>query len=259
MSKTTLPIDLFILLIHSNKKPVLALLKEIFDSNPEYINIRDNDGYTPLMFSISAFNNDLTKFLLDRGADLNAFALDGHTALHEMVSLKDIQGLIPYGPNLKMKNFDGATALDFYSRSRICDDDIINLLELHGAVPGSSPEAIEPTENQLADLKRCMRNQISTVVNVDIFKLAELRFGSFDGIVYILDLMYLILANERDDKGQTLLHRAVENSNEEVVKYLLLSGADVNAVDYNNTLPLQLCKSPSIRDRLLAKGAKICL
>lgn len=57
---------------------------------------------------------------------------------------------------------------------------------------------------------------------------------------------------ERDDNGQTPLHRAAESGNSELVKLLLVYGAERDARDYKKRLPLHFAASNGDLDTAIA-------
>jgi ankyrin repeat protein len=82
---------------------------------------RDVNCYTPLIWAGSQGDYEIVRLLLDKGADINAFNRDGHTALTSAVlnlALGEFKGrhidviklLIERGANINWKSIDG-TAL----------------------------------------------------------------------------------------------------------------------------------------------------
>lgn len=56
-------------------------LEKILDADPHLVNAQDAHGWTPLMEAIRARKLDMMKFLVERGANVNAVTDDGHSVL----------------------------------------------------------------------------------------------------------------------------------------------------------------------------------
>jgi len=54
------------------------------------INLKDLDGWTPLIFAVNSNRIDVVPFLIDNGADLNITANTGYTALHYAVRISKV-------------------------------------------------------------------------------------------------------------------------------------------------------------------------
>ncbi len=85
---------------------VLELLK----SQKISPDIRSNDGKT--LLHIYANHEELAKYLIDAGLDINAKDNDGNTVLHDKdVSLATVQQLVKLGANINAQNKNGETPL----------------------------------------------------------------------------------------------------------------------------------------------------
>ena len=91
---------------------VLELLK----SQKISPDIRSNDGKT--LLHIYGTHEELAKFLIDAGLDINAKDNDGNTVLHDKhLSLTTVQQLVKLGANINVQNKKGETPLMI-----LCDD-----------------------------------------------------------------------------------------------------------------------------------------
>ena len=90
--------------------PVLALLEQ-----GVFIDARDPEHEeTALMFASSAKNADITRLLLERGANVNLKDNRGHSALtHAIISgrIPNMRLLIENGADIKIRDNDGESAL----------------------------------------------------------------------------------------------------------------------------------------------------
>jgi hypothetical protein len=105
--------------------------------NPAYINARDEDGWTPLLWASGGHNfkdGSVLRFLLDHGADINVQNRANRTALHRASfngALEVVCLLLEYGADLEAKNMIGETALqEAVDRGH---DKVVELLREHGA------------------------------------------------------------------------------------------------------------------------------
>jgi hypothetical protein len=89
------------------------------------VNAENEDGYTALMFAASTGNKQMVELFIERGADINARNQTGETALM-LASLNDrievVRALLEHGANVYAKNEKGETALTYaFLNTRIID------------------------------------------------------------------------------------------------------------------------------------------
>ncbi len=96
----------------SGRQAMAALLRN--NANP---NVYDNDGFTPLFYTLHKSTPDMMKILVNAGADINALHKeDGRTALIQAVREKRpsmVTALLECGANTKIADSHGKTALDY--------------------------------------------------------------------------------------------------------------------------------------------------
>ncbi len=98
---------------HPDFQSTYAFFSLLVKNNAD-INIRDNDGNTPLHSAIKRGNSILSEMMINLGADINLRDVDGNTALmlaimHHKDSLADY--LIEAGASLNTQNNSGSTVL----------------------------------------------------------------------------------------------------------------------------------------------------
>lgn len=95
------------------------------------VDVRSDEGATPLMNAVQSARIEMVRLLLDRGADANARDLRGYTALHraaEMGHIDITQLLLDRGatPNLET---DGHTPRSLAERRN--RSDVVSVLDKH--------------------------------------------------------------------------------------------------------------------------------
>ena len=86
---------------------VQSLIDKGVDIN---INVKDEDGWTPIMWAANCGHTDIVNLLIENGADINATNDDGCTALMEAADenhIKTVQLLVDKGVDINAKANDG--------------------------------------------------------------------------------------------------------------------------------------------------------
>ena len=84
--------DLTSLHIMSEKESI-ACVDKILALQPELLNKKDDEGYTPLHLAVIAGNRPVIKYLISRGADINAVDNERHSALHWAIVCGELDAL----------------------------------------------------------------------------------------------------------------------------------------------------------------------
>lgn len=100
-------------------------LSYILKHYPDTIKAKNKYGQTILHWQVQYFNLPVLKFLIDKGADINAVDINGNTPLH-IASYNDyyyenIEELISRGADTTIKNKKGQTAFDI-TNDQTCKD-----------------------------------------------------------------------------------------------------------------------------------------
>jgi serine/threonine-protein phosphatase 6 regulatory ankyrin repeat subunit B len=114
-----------------NLEKVKALLKD----NPELVNAKAYNGWTPLHLAAAKGQKEVVELLLTHNAHVNAKDDSGETPLFHAVRFgnKDIvELLLDHGADVNAKDKDGATALDVAAKSKQSNQETIELLRQHG-------------------------------------------------------------------------------------------------------------------------------
>ncbi|XP_014228243.1 ankyrin-1-like [Trichogramma pretiosum] len=214
------------------------------------VDARDDFGRTPLHLAVLDKNEKLAELLLRRGADPNLAGSDGLTALHIMCKegkddgydyvdddLVELFFRITDEMQLSVKvdavDKKGNTPLSYALKSGV--KKVIELLLRNGADPNlADAEGLTP---------------LHVLCKTDYF----LRNGK-----HLLEMFFelnkdkeqKLQVDARDKKGDTPLHLALKKyftDNNEVVKVLLMNGANLNLPDANGSTPLHIVCQKDLR------------
>jgi hypothetical protein len=111
--------------------------RKVIEYNRTYINARDEDGSTPLLFASRGHcfkDGSVLRLLLEHGADINVQNRIGWTALHWASykgALEVVRLLLERGADVEAKDNDGQTALQV--AARYGREKVVELLREHGA------------------------------------------------------------------------------------------------------------------------------
>lgn len=225
---TTLEHRLFVAISTGSLTEVGTALKE-----GARLDVRNEDGRTPLHAAAAQAKLDIVRALLDGGADPNARLCGGD-------------------PNAK-----GRTPL--HEAAWTADAGVVSLLLQRGANPFARA-AHDLTPVGFAEMrgKRAATNMRKAIATSPIASELNLPSSVRAGLVAragaLLDAGTPV--DTIDDGGRTALHHAVMSGQEALVRLLIERGADVNAKDRGGCYPLmRLQDTPEIARLLLAAGA----
>ncbi len=199
--------------------------------------VADDDNETPLHFAASNAHLDIVEYLVEQGANKEAVADDNFTPLLIAASndhLDVVKYLVEQGANKEAVNNNNQTPL-YIAASNDHLDIVKYLVEKGGNTEVRDAEGLTP-------LLKISRDNDDWVHNSAIECL--LTFG--------LD----IDVNATDSSNCTALHYETMRGNLDAVKYLVRSGANVNAVNEEGKTPVSFCdKRDEIAKFLIENGA----
>ncbi|MCP9611114.1 ankyrin repeat domain-containing protein [Coprobacter tertius] len=254
--------------------------------------IRMYEGSTPLMIAVRYGYADLSKMLIDMGADIKAKnqmrGMDVVAMAEETQDETFIMQFIDWAtPKTGVKYFTDNTGILFYAAvfhhfnllekmiemgSDInAPDKITRYTVLSQMVMKRDTVVIGKLLGLGADLNAGLDGfrPFDAVAKLPYFEdyIVEylLRHGMkpyFNGVTQVgpIEVMKAMLEsgtdiNAQDSAGCSFLWHAAENDNYKLVKYLIEQGADVNLANHNNRFPIDVAGS-SCFDLLIAGGAK---
>ncbi|XP_031634299.1 uncharacterized protein LOC116347724 isoform X1 [Contarinia nasturtii] len=201
--------NLFIAIEQRNTSEVENFIKEGVN-----INVKNQDGYTPLHVVASVDQLDVVQFLLDNNADVEAIDFNKNTPIHIAVKnnkIENVKLLLNYGASFNAKNSDDKMPL------HLAHDQTYELLK-----------------------------QIDTLFKEIQSDNPQLRIDNLKmkGTNYELDINTII--NTRDNQHNTLLHYASRVGEFNIVKWLLENGAIYNAPNKFEKVPKDFAKNQDI-------------
>jgi hypothetical protein len=212
--------------------------------------------FTALETAISAKNLEIIKYLLDNGADPKNIDALGNNIFHTLAwqfrnvdaamlikeKMPDLQNYI------NMKNKDGYTPLTMLIYKQIeengfHDDDELKILEFYlacgadvssviGSFEGNDLYTIliqRKANDYLKVLFSNTNKKLPNVFGTMNYVMISIYFSNFEMVPIFIPLVENI--NERDEYGQTALHRAAYQDDENLFKILLENGIDKNIKD----------------------------
>lgn len=268
-------------------EPQTALLRILTVTSEPAPNRSGLDFPGEAMFDpVEASNAPLVKALVARGIDLTATNRDGDTALHlaatKVGNLEITTMLLEAGYDVNARGNRGATPLHYAVQSAV-DTTTAQLLLRYGADVSAEDHSCR-TALQLAEdnlngplvtlLKDKLDNDPPQLTlkaegqkNLDV-ELTVVRRDrtDTDGCAVAVEERPVVITVQAggidvtDQKGQTALHRAVLDRDQDTVRTLLDMGAGPEAMDQDTYTPLQLAAQAGdtdIVEILLARGAHI--
>ncbi|CAB0034279.1 unnamed protein product [Trichogramma brassicae] len=214
-----------------------------FDRPRERVDVdaRDEHYNTPLHWALSRCHNDLSRLLLEQGANPNATNSAGLNALHvicarhdesnaEMakhvleISRKKIRKLV----RINVPNSRGDAPLHFALKNTNRDRSLIEVLLDNGADP------IKPGKDGLTPLHLCCQRDRDEHELVELLLEMAARDRRQPQLPEV---------SAQDAWGRSPLHLALARSHDKTAKLLLERGADPNVADDEAATPLHLvCK-----------------
>ena len=199
------------------------------------VNVKDNDGSTPLIKVVWHGHLDVVKYLVSQGADVNE-AKNGWTPLHRAAArghLDVVKYLVSQGADVNAKNNDGGTP--FFMAAVHGHLDVVKYLVSQGAdvnteYNGGETLLFLPANKGFLDIVKYLVSQGADVNAEDNDGRTPLHWAAYNGELDIVK--YLVSqgvdVNAEDDAGETPLDKAIEENEDEIADFLKQHGAVAN-------------------------------
>jgi len=244
------------------RKGDLAKVKELVEKDPQLVKARDRNQTTPLHIAADMNNEAISKFLIEKGADLNAVNRNYCTPLF-YAGLDVVKILVEKGANI---NFDSTalSALDWAAMRN--KNEVVDYLIDHGA----KLPAIETNraKNSLARmlklgnvkyLEKFLQQGLSPLYESES-KSTLLHFAAESNSTELVNRIIDLGAplNKTNLYGWTPLHSAAYRANKSIVELLIQKGLDKNLRTIDGSSPYNLAveaKKDDIINYLKSVGA----
>jgi len=224
------------------------------------VNAPDANGVTPLMHAVMYADLAVIRKLIAKGADVNAAAKSGRTALLTATARPaKAQLLVDSGANIDAKAKDGTTPLRAAARA---NETVAHMLLAKGAKPDGLVLRAAADSGRIELIRTLLKNPAAFTAEE---KSAALNSASQSGHAAIMHLLLAAGAGPSgfsNAKGPriTSLMMAAHMGDAALVKALLAKGADVNQKGWDNYTPLHMAAaserpSAAVVRLLLAAGA----
>jgi ankyrin repeat protein len=222
-------------ILHCVRKPSIAawLLKLGAD-----ISAIDDEGELPLHKACLGNNFDLVSLFLDAGSPVDQRNNLGWTPFIQSGSVDISKSLLDRGADIHAASGQGITAI--HHAAKACDSDVVSFLLANGA----DVHALARREDHRSDTVVAHNTPLHLAVTS---ALGAMTGGTLQVVTGLLDHGADIEAKEGTGKTALLLaisqdfgHPNSRRSNEQVVNYLLESGANLHAVDTTGKNAVQL-------------------
>lgn len=218
----------------------IAAVKKLVKYNPGLVNATGTDACpsseTMLHSAIHSHHKEISKFLIAKGADVNASNTYNQTPLHyaaEWGDVEIIQLLLDKGANPNKKDFVSATSL--YGTVRGGHEKAAQLLKKHGA-KGTSRLQEAAAFGNAAAVKRILQSDHSLINKPDAMGFSLLYYAVINGHPEVVDVL---LANgAKIVRKEYLLHTAVRGGSTKVAQRIIAAGVGVNSLDSAGCTPL---------------------
>ncbi|XP_023311846.1 uncharacterized protein LOC108905886 [Anoplophora glabripennis] len=224
------------------------------------VNVKDENGDTPLHHAVKRGHWEMTKYLIEQGADVNIRNHDRSTALHFAASLghlEIVKYLVGLGVDVGIRDNYGRTALHLAAqRSEL---DVIKYF-VKDDTDLSIKDRRESTALHFATGWKYRTMFYLQEVNITVDSVnADVQRNELNTEKYLAESGVEVV---KDDKGSTALHLASEWGKLNIAKYLVERGVDVNDRTSDGRTALHfaaLWNKLDIVEDLVEKGANVNL
>ena len=213
----------------------LAKLKSLLDKTPGLLELKTEAGKTPLHFAVEGGQADIVRYLLDKGADINARNVAGETPLHYAAGwgfLDVIALLIEKGADVKARSNEGDTPLHYVRFQAITP--VAKILLDHGAEANARNKAgdsllVAAFGRARRDLIDLLFSRGAIIDNEGGEGMRLLTSAVEMGKTDLIDFLFSkgVRVKAEGELGNLLLHGAAAQGNQKIVDMIIGKGADL--------------------------------
>ena len=214
------------------------------------IDVRDSDGYTPLLLATALGQITMVKHLVDAGSAISISTNVGETVLHLAAgagSMELLRYVLQLDFDIDARDNEGFTPL-------------LNAINVSGKVDGGSVASYEIPENPRADSVSLLLDNGANPHATSNEGWTALHLAAPTGDTELLEMLFWCSEiNVRGLDGRSPLHLAAKNRRVAAVQFLIDAGADVNISSWPEGQPLNVAMRvhcQQIGVALLTAGAK---
>jgi ankyrin repeat protein len=242
----------------------LAKVKELVDRDPSTVKLENQDHDTPLHMAALMDNEEMAKYLIEKGADLDALNGSLYSPLMR-AGLKVAKVLVRNGADINYESANGngsALTASLWQESKEVAE---YLLDCGAKLPDKESylfifflaKALQ--KGSLKYLEECLKSGFDPLT-VSESQNSLLHYAAESNSVELMEKIIIlgVPRNRTNIYGWTPLHVAAYNGNKKVVEFLVHKGLDKNRRTIDGHSPYNLAveaKKPEVVDYLKSLGA----
>ncbi|XP_059087785.1 ankyrin repeat domain-containing protein 50-like isoform X2 [Tigriopus californicus] len=230
----------------------IKCVEQILEAEPDLLHLQDEEGYTPLHLSVISGNKLVLKYLISKGANVNALDNENHSSIHWATVCGELEALdILIGAGANPSNPDIHGAYPIHYAAQMCGsvndlgaDERAGLSVLKRLIHYGVPVDVKDRDGReplmwaasagSTDAILSLVNAQAKVSSVDKDGLSSLHCAASRGHLDCLETLITLCGVEvdiEDHNGCTPLFYAVTLGHADCVHFLLGAGANPNAKD----------------------------
>ncbi|MDO8683286.1 MAG: ankyrin repeat domain-containing protein [Armatimonadota bacterium] len=195
------------------------------------VDVKDNNGVTPLFQAVYWNRREIVELLLSKGADVNAKAKDGQAPLFDADSVEIAKMLLDKGADVNVGDTDGEKPL-FFARSREIAQFLLDKgANLYAKDDYDNTALFAVANKEVAELLIDKGLRIDATNKDGAFPI------SYNQVVEVCDV-YLSKGSDVNAKDKWKAPPLCRSLKKEKAEWLLSKGADLNVRDKDEATPL---------------------
>ena len=224
----------------------LSKVKELIEKDPQLVNARNARQYTPLHVAVEIDSEEITRYLIERGADINAVNPSTFFTPLMFAGIKTTKILVENGVDVNFEALNGRSAISYAISNRKIE--VIDYLLEHGLkIPELGSQRFESMLmgtlriGNIKYLNKCIEIGLSPLFESET-KSNLLHYAAESNSEELIKkvIEFGVSINKANIFGWTPLHAASFYGNISLVELLLKQGMDKNARTVDGCTPFNL-------------------